>query len=78
MSPLEAVARALAKHQRGTDDFDALEEALQEVLKDTVRVVLEALRVPSEDMSQASEAKRQKLEACGARADMIYAALKEA
>lgn len=61
MSPLEAAARALAKHQRGTDDFDALEEALQEALKDTVRVVLEAFRVPNEDMLQAGGGEASKL-----------------
>lgn len=52
-SMIETAARALAKQQSGTDDFDALDEGLQETLKAEVRAVLGAVREPSDSMAEA-------------------------
>lgn len=49
MSPVERAARALARHESGTDCYDGLDEAMQQTLQESVRVVLEAVREPSED-----------------------------
>ena len=54
-SPIEAAARALAKKQSGADDYDALDEGLQEALKDEVRAVLGAIPRPSWKMLQAAD-----------------------
>ena len=54
MTPLEKGARALALSQSGVDDFDALDEAFQENLKEHVRAVLEAIREPSIEMEHAA------------------------
>lgn len=54
MSPIEKGARALALSQSGVDEWDALDEAFQENLKEHVRAVLEALREPSEGMVDAA------------------------
>ena len=54
MTPLEKGARALALSQSGVDDFDALDEAFQENLKEHVRAVLEgAFREPNEAVTEA-------------------------
>ena len=53
MTPITRAARALAKQQSGTDDYDALDPALQDALKDEVRAVLGAVREPSEGMADA-------------------------
>lgn len=47
---IELGARALAKSQSGVDEWDSLDEAFQENLKDHVRAVLGAMREPSEAM----------------------------
>lgn len=53
-TPIIAAARALAKQQSGADDYDALDEALQLALQEEVRVVLRAVREPSEGMVEAA------------------------
>jgi hypothetical protein len=50
MTPLDTMARALTLSQSGADCFDALDEAMQESLRENVRAVLAALREPSEEM----------------------------
>jgi|TARA_R100000501_G_scaffold17610_2_gene33088 hypothetical protein len=47
MTQIERAARALAKVQSGTGDWESLEERSQQTLKDQVRAVLEAIRIPS-------------------------------
>lgn len=54
-TPLRRAARALAKHQSGVDDFDSLDEALQDALIEEVRVVLREVREPSVEMKHASD-----------------------
>jgi hypothetical protein len=53
MTPLEKAARALAKVQSGTDEWDAYDQAFQETLIEAVRAVLQAIREPSEVMVEA-------------------------
>lgn len=48
MSPVERAARALARHESGTDCYDGLDEAQQQTLQESVRVVLEALQEPAD------------------------------
>lgn len=50
MTPIERGARALALSQSGVDEWDALDEAFQENIKDHVRAVLQAVREPSKTM----------------------------
>jgi hypothetical protein len=54
-TPLIRAARALSKHQSGVDDFDSLDEALQDALIEGLRVVLGAVRVSSEGSVRAGE-----------------------
>jgi hypothetical protein len=54
MTPLEKAARALAKVQSGTDEWDAYDQAFQETLIEAVRAVLQAIREPSEGMIEAA------------------------
>ncbi|MHB9879070.1 hypothetical protein ACSMXM_05350 [Pacificimonas sp. ICDLI1SI03] len=44
MTPLDRAARALAKAQSGTDDWDALDAELQDKLRDEARAVIEAFQ----------------------------------
>jgi hypothetical protein len=53
MSPIDRAARALALAQSGVDEFDALDEGMQETLRQNVRAVVRAIREPSEGMAQA-------------------------
>jgi|TARA_R100000501_G_scaffold10060_1_gene19702 hypothetical protein len=55
MTQLERAARALAKVQKGTDDWESLDEQLQQTLKDQVRAVLEAIRIPSYIQTRAGQ-----------------------
>jgi len=41
-TPIVRAARALARHESGTDCYDSLDEAMQQTLQDSVRVVLES------------------------------------
>lgn len=50
MTVIERGARALALEQSGVDEWDALDEAFQERLKEQVRAVVGAIREPSEGM----------------------------
>jgi hypothetical protein len=49
-SIIDRAARALAKAQSGADDWDSWDEQLREQVRGEVRVVLEAVREPSEVM----------------------------
>jgi hypothetical protein len=53
-TPLIRAARALALSDSGEDCFDALDPAMQEKLVESVRVVLGAVREPSEAMIEAA------------------------
>ena len=53
MSMIERAAKALAQAQSGVDVYDALDEGMQETLKENARAVLEAVREPSEGMARA-------------------------
>ncbi len=50
MSIIERAARALAKSESGSDDWDGLDEGVQQKLLANVRAVIEALREPSPEM----------------------------
>lgn len=47
---LTRAARALAKAQSGVEDFDLLDDEMQDTLRDNVRAVLEAIREPTDHM----------------------------
>jgi len=53
-TPLMRAARALVLKESGTDSFDGLEPELQEQVIESVKVVLEAVREPSEAMRAAA------------------------
>lgn len=53
MSPVERAARALARHESGTDCYDGLDEAQQQTLQDSVRVVMDTFREPDRMMTEA-------------------------
>jgi hypothetical protein len=50
MTSLERGARALAFAETGIDEWDQLDDDFQEMLKETVRAVLVALREPDSRM----------------------------
>lgn len=80
MSILRKAAQALAKAQSGGDDFDGLDEDLQETLIGEVRAVLLAIRKPTEEMLSAGavgSGEDSKGVAYGAWEAMIDAALAE-
>ncbi|WP_121120170.1 hypothetical protein [Croceibacterium ferulae] len=76
MTPIEAAARALAKHRSGVDDFDELDKSVQETLKAEARAVLAATREPSDTMLDAAHGNEHADWDAGWRA-MIDAALGE-
>lgn len=53
---IERAAKALAKAQSGVDVYDALDEGMQDTLRENVRAVVEAMREPSERMAKAGAA----------------------
>lgn len=55
MPLIERAARALAKAEHGTDDWNALTPEAREELKETAREVVKALRVPTPGMCLAGE-----------------------
>ena len=55
MSMIERAARALAKAQSGSDEWEGLDGDLQSQLKAEVSAVIEAIREPSEAMTSAGE-----------------------
>jgi len=56
MTPLEKATRAMVKVESGEDCFDALDAELQARVIESVKVVLEAVREPSDTMLCAGEA----------------------
>lgn len=53
MPLIERAAQALAKSQHGQDDFHRLAPDAQEQLRENVRAVIRALRVPTPGMCEA-------------------------
>lgn len=52
---IERAARALAKAQSGSDEWESLDGDLQSQLKAEALAVIEAIREPSEAMASAGE-----------------------
>ncbi|MHB9878777.1 hypothetical protein ACSMXM_03810 [Pacificimonas sp. ICDLI1SI03] len=55
MTQIERAARALAKAQSSTSDWESLDKRLQQTLKNQVRAVLEAIRIPSYAQTRAGQ-----------------------
>lgn len=55
MPIIERAARALAKAQSGTDEWNGLDAELQAQLIAEARAAIEAIREPSEEMALAGE-----------------------
>lgn len=53
MSPIERAARALSRHERGTDCYDGLDEAQQQTLQESVMVVMQSFQQPDRMMTEA-------------------------
>jgi|TARA_R100000501_G_scaffold7881_3_gene16422 hypothetical protein len=55
VTQIERAARALAKAQSGTGNWESLDERLQQTLKNQVRAVLKAIRIPSYLQTRAGQ-----------------------
>jgi hypothetical protein len=72
---LDHACRALVLSQSGEDCFDGLEPEAQEVVRENMRAVLQAIKEPSEAMLDAAWACALAEDAAGVWRDMIDALL---